>query len=303
MSIDKNGSKIDKKSSHNKRGNSLRYGNIKDFFKQVKSLSQKKYRLLYQSFAVEGSKNVLEVQQSSLEVKALIATPDFLEKHHLKDFKIYSVDTKTLTRLSNIKTNNSAIAVVGIPNLEKKVIDLQNDKEGLLKTVTSIGKNSSKIDKIELYSKEDHKLKNKSCVYLALDRISDPSNFGAILRIADWFDVDKIFCSKDTVDIYNPKVVQSSMGSFTRVSVEYLDLKEFFENTSISIYGTGLHGESIYSTKFSKHCIIVFGNESSGISKDLLPYFDIITIPKYGKAESLNVAAAAAVVCSFFMAN
>ncbi len=286
---------------------------MKEFFKQVKSLSKKKYRLIYQSFVVEGEKSVLETLESNLEIKALIATTEFLKNYQktngkdvvcdtiLSDFrnsfkhdecKIYNVDTKTLTKLSNIKTNNSVIAVVGIPNLETKSIDLQNYKKDL------------KIDKIEFNDEEDCILKNKNAIYLALDRISDPSNFGAILRVADWFGVDKVLCSKDTVDIYNPKVIQASMGSFTRISVEYLDLQKLLKSTSIPIYGTVLDGQNIHTTKLAKSCIIVFGNESSGINKDLLPYFDkTITIPKYGKAESLNVAAATAIVCSFLKIN
>jgi len=132
---------------------------------------------------------------------------------------------------------------------------------------------------------------------LALDRIRDPGNLGTILRIADWYGITKIVCSKDCAELYNPKVIQSSMGSFTRTMTFYTDLLDFLD-TKIPVYGAFLDGTDVHQTHFKEHGIIVIGNESQGIDRQLQSRIDSkITIPKYGKAESLNAAIATAVIC------
>lgn len=142
-------------------------------------------------------------------------------------------------------------------------------------------------------------------LYLALDSIKDPGNMGTIIRLSDWFGVDAIFCSEDCVDIFNPKVVQSSMGSLFRMSIDYRPLNELAESNSgkVSILGTFLNGENIYNTQLPESAIIVMGSESFGISPALECLIDKkISIPSHinSGAESLNVAIATAIICSEF---
>ena len=142
---------------------------------------------------------------------------------------------------------------------------------------------------------------NESKFILALDGIQDPGNMGTILRTADWFDVDKIVCSHNTVDIYNPKVVQSSMGSIFRMPTQYCNLEEYLRSTSLPIYGALLSGENIYEKKLRKEGIIVMGNEGYGISDEIQEFIRFsLHIPRFGASESLNVAVATAVILSEF---
>ncbi len=145
----------------------------------------------------------------------------------------------------------------------------------------------------------------KKGLYLALEAIKDPGNMGTIIRIADWFKIDTIFCSEDCVDIYNSKVVQSSMGSLFRTKLEYTSLERLvIENKgSIDIFGTCLEGDNIYSSSLPDSAIIIMGSESFGISDSLSSLINKrLTIPAFNKegAESLNVAVATAIVCSEF---
>lgn len=142
---------------------------------------------------------------------------------------------------------------------------------------------------------------------LALDGVQDPGNLGTIIRIADWFGIDTIFCSEDTADLYNPKVVQATMGSIARVNVVYTDLTSLFKSLppDYPIYGTLLTGENIYRQPLSSHGLIVMGNEGKGLSPAVRELVNRqLLIPPYPQdsetAESLNVAIATAVVCAEF---
>lgn len=141
---------------------------------------------------------------------------------------------------------------------------------------------------------------------LMLDNISDPGNMGTIIRTADWFGVQHIICSENCVDVFNPKVVQASMGSIFRVKIHYKKSEEFLQNISVGIpiYGTLLNGKSIYETHLSRNGIILIGNESHGISTHLLPFIKSkISIPGFSKgksAESLNASIAASIVLAEF---
>ena len=140
---------------------------------------------------------------------------------------------------------------------------------------------------------------------LALDGVQDPGNVGTILRIADWFGIDTVFCSQDTADVYAPKVVQATMGSLAHVRVFYTDLVALLKKADYPVYGTLLDGQDIYSEKLTTNGIIVMGNEGNGISADVSHYVtDRITIPNFNGsdpgADSLNVGVATAVVCSEF---
>ncbi|NNC70657.1 MAG: RNA methyltransferase [Flavobacteriaceae bacterium] len=139
---------------------------------------------------------------------------------------------------------------------------------------------------------------------LTLDEVSDPGNLGTIIRLCDWFGVEQIICSSNTVDCYNPKVVQASMGSLTRVSLIYTDLRDYLTKTDMPIYGALMQGENIYEVKLPSKAILVMGNEANGISKDIIELIrQKITIPSFGKfqqIESLNVATATAILLNEF---
>ncbi|WP_343696562.1 RNA methyltransferase [Flavobacterium sp.] len=146
-----------------------------------------------------------------------------------------------------------------------------------------------------------------SGLILALDDIRDPGNLGTIMRLCDWFGIKQIVCSKETVDIYNPKVVQATMGSITRVNVSYVDLKTFLSQTELPVFGTFMDGENIYQLNLPQNGIIIMGNEANGISAEIEKIVTSrITIPRFGelqKTESLNVATATAIILSEFKRN
>jgi TrmH family RNA methyltransferase len=142
----------------------------------------------------------------------------------------------------------------------------------------------------------------KKGLAVALDDVNDPGNLGTIIRLCDWFDIPQILCSQNTVDCYNPKVVQSSMGSLARVQINYLDLADHLKNEKRTIYGTFMEGESLYKTSFEEDGILVMGNEANGVSDNIRSMVDKeLSIPQFGrqqKTESLNVAMATAIFLS-----
>ena len=144
----------------------------------------------------------------------------------------------------------------------------------------------------------------QSGLIVALDAIRDPGNLGTIIRLCDWFGIQQLICSNETVDVYNPKVVQATMGSISRVNVSYINLEDFISTTSLPVFGTFMNGENIYSTTLPKEGIIVMGNEANGISKEVENSIQHrLTIPRFGtlqKTESLNVATATAIILSEF---
>lgn len=144
----------------------------------------------------------------------------------------------------------------------------------------------------------------KTGLILALDNVRDPGNLGTIIRLCDWFGVEQILCSKETVGLYNPKVIQATMGSISRVQMKYCDLVEYLSETSLPIFGTFMDGENIYKTDLPNEAVLVMGNEANGISK---PVEDLIktrvSIPRFSKlqqTESLNVSTATAIFLSEF---
>jgi TrmH family RNA methyltransferase len=143
-----------------------------------------------------------------------------------------------------------------------------------------------------------------SGLIVALDAVRDPGNLGTIMRLCDWFGIHQLICSKETVDIYNPKVVQATMGSIARVNVSYVDLNDFVRTTSLPVFGTFMNGDNIYKASLPQEGVIVMGNEANGISSELEKIIkNRLTIPRFGaiqKTESLNVATATAIVLSEF---
>ena len=139
---------------------------------------------------------------------------------------------------------------------------------------------------------------------IALDDIRDPGNLGTILRLCDWFGISQVVCSEQTVDLYNPKVVQATMGSISRVNVSYVNLKSFLQNSSLPIFGTFMDGSNIYMKSLPKEAIVIMGNEANGISPEVENTIkNRLTIPRFGDlqlTESLNVASATAIILSEF---
>lgn len=144
----------------------------------------------------------------------------------------------------------------------------------------------------------------KSGLIVALDEINDPGNLGTIIRLCDWYGVDQLICSTNTVDCYNQKVVQSSMGSLARVSIIYTDLSTYLQNSSLPKYATIMDGENVYKSNLAKNAVLIMGNEANGISDSILKTAtNTISIPRFGalkQTESLNVATATAILLSEF---
>ena len=234
--------------------------------KFIKSLQKKKFRLEYKCFVVESSKNVNEILHSNYKVQQIYATESWIEKCKIKDdISINQVNKNELQRISALKTASDVLAVVHIP-LEKNYFDF-------------------------------------SGINIVLDDVKDPGNLGTIIRICDWFGVKNIYCSEETVDVYNPKVVQSTMGSIARVDVIYTDIKQMIQEIDINVkvYGAVMDGTDISQIKVNENSLIVFGNESNGISEEIKNVIsERITISKIGEAESLNVAVSAAIILNKF---
>ena len=233
--------------------------------KFVKSLRLKKYRQQENTFVVEGAKNVAQLLASRYTVQMLVGTPAFLAGHKAQWQKqegaVWQADKATLATLGTFTKNKAALAVARMPA-------------------------------------QTSEAPPKEAWGLVLDDIRDPGNLGAIVRIADWYNISTLVCSLTTVDLYNPKVLHASMGSFTRVQVYYTSLPAFLSSTSQPILGTFTTGDSLHHTALPCPGWIVIGNEARGISPTLLPYIQQrMTIPRYGQAESLNAAVATAIVC------
>ncbi len=236
---------------------------LKSELKYIQSLFHKMGRDQEGLFIAEGPKIVTEFSaDKTIRIRKMYALPSFLNKIKIA-IDSTEVTEEELQKISQNKTPNEVLAVV---------------------------------EKI----KWEENLKSKDSICIALDTIQDPGNLGTIIRLADWFGVKQIVCSLNCADVYNSKVVQSSMGSIARVQVEYLDLKTWFqENSESRIYGATLNGRDITSMEKIKKGIIVIGNESKGISEELLPFINVqITIPGKGNAESLNAGVATGIILS-----
>ncbi|NVJ89500.1 MAG: RNA methyltransferase [Flavobacteriaceae bacterium] len=173
--------------------------------------------------------------------------------------------------------------------------------ENNLKKISNL-KSPNKV--VGLFEIPDDKELVEKDLILALDDINDPGNLGTIIRLCDWFGIKTLVCSNNTVDCYNPKVVQASMGSLTRVSIHYLDLVTFLLQTKLPTFMADMHGENVYKTKLPKAGVLVMGNEANGVSDEIKNIVsNTIAIPRFGTlqaTESLNVATATAILLSEF---
>jgi RNA methyltransferase, TrmH family len=242
--------------------------------KELSALQIKKFRTEHQLFLVEGEKIVDELLHSEYKIQSLIATADWIATHKQaspKSLELLEASPDELKKISSLKTPNQVVAVVKVP---ETVFEISRLKEKLA---------------------------------LVLDGVQDPGNMGTIIRLCDWFGINQLICSESTVDAYNPKVVQASMGSIFRVKIEYGDLTLWLDNYrksfSYPVFGAFLDGDNIYSQSLSSHGLIIMGNESKGISTEIQKYISQkLYIPRADSsaAESLNVSVAAAIICSEF---
>ncbi len=244
----------------------------KSNIKLVNSLRVKKYRNETGLFIAEGERLVGDILGSSLRVKSLYHTSNW-GKSKTMDADAISISEDEMKKISGLSTPSSVLALVFIPVNKVSPADIS-------KTLT-----------------------------IALDGVQDPGNFGTIIRLADWFGIDTILCSNDTVDAYSPKVVQACMGAISRVKISYCELPEILQNlrdkAKLTIYGTFMEGSNIYNEKLLKNGIVVMGNEGNGICQEVEKIITHkIHIPSFANSrntvESLNVAMATAIVCSEF---
>ena len=248
----------------------------KNQIKFIRQLEQKKFRRREGLFVAEGTKVVGDLL-AHYQPHTVFATDDWLKGHASEYCHLSSVITEVtdeeLRRLSFLQHPQQVLALFPIPST----------------------------------APANYPLSIVNCqLSLALDGIQDPGNLGTIIRIADWFGIEQIICSEDTVDAWNPKVVQATMGSIARVNIIYNNLLEFLDTlpADYPVYGTLLDGDNIYTQPLTPHGLIVMGNEGNGISPEIRQKVNRrLLIPSYrtdDTAESLNVAIATAVTCAEF---
>ena len=232
--------------------------------KFIKSLKIKKYRDIENAFLVEGRKNVLELLDSDFDIKIIVCTKEFVENNPImpnKKFEVIVSSEQELGQLGTFKVNNECLAVA-----KKKDFTIEKA--------------------------------NLNGYTFVLDDISDPGNLGTIIRTLDWFGFRNLVCSDHTADFYNPKVINATMGSFTRVKVYYTDIVQFIKQSKKPVYGADMGGKDLVKTEFPKPSLFVMGSESAGISSKVRSLMtSAISIRGFGKAESLNVGIATGIIC------
>jgi TrmH family RNA methyltransferase len=232
----------------------------KNELKYIQSLYHKKQRDEEGLFIAEGPKLAEELINSKFDIKQVYALREWLQRNPAVKAPVAEISQSQLVRISNLQTPNQVVIIAK---------QMKTTGEPILKGNLTI----------------------------VLDGIQDPGNMGTIIRIADWFGVGQIICSNDCVEIYNPKVVQSTMGSILRVKCWYKDLEAWEFQKGLPVFGAMLHGKNIYATGKAPEGLIVIGNESKGIREPLLSKITHpVTIPKTGGAESLNAAVATGII-------
>ncbi len=236
----------------------------KNEVKYIQSLYHKKTREAERVFVVEGPKIIEELLASDYTIRKLYATDEWTKTADLS-VELIRVNPDELQRISGLQTANQVLAVA--------------EQKSILKPG----------------------LKNK--LTLVLDGIQDPGNLGTIIRIADWFGIEQVIASNDSVELYNPKVIQSTMGSFIRVGVWYDDLAAIIKTANVPVYGALFNGKNVMEMDRVAEGLVVIGNESKGIRQDVQQLItQPITIPRFGKAESLNAAVATGIILSHLVA-
>jgi len=242
----------------------------KNKIKYIRSLELKKNRKEEHAFVAEGHKLVGDLL-GHFACRLLVATRSWLEFHPgVRADEVIEVTQEELTRASLQKTPQEVLAIFAQPD----------------------------------YPMEAEVMKRSLC--LALDDVQDPGNLGTIIRVADWFGIEHIFCSQGTVDVYNPKTVQATMGALARVKLHYCHLPSLIDSLGdVPVYGTFLDGKNMYEEELSANGLIVMGNEGNGIGKEVSALVNKrLYIPNYppqrATSESLNVAMATGIICAEF---
>lgn len=251
----------------------------KNKIKLIKSLEKKKFRIENGLFVAEGPKLVEELLAVWKPVYVCaIETWMQQNKQYLNGVETDTITNNELERVSFLKTPQQVLALFNLP----------------ADTYTKPDNNENSLAAIA---------KNELCI--VLDGIQDPGNIGTIIRLADWFGIEHVFCSPETSDIFAPKAIQATMGAIARVKVNYTPLVESLAECKAPLYGTHLDGENIYEKKLTKNGVIIMGNEGNGVSAEVSKLVTSrLYIPPYPtdreKVESLNVAIATAIVCAEF---
>ena len=235
----------------------------KNQIKFIKSLSLKKNRVKAKLFIAEGEKIIKELLNSKFEIEQIYATKQFSGVNSDKKSLVTLVSNEELSSISNLTSPNNVLAIVSIFQQE---------------------------------------LENNTGITLVLDDVNDPGNLGTIIRLCDWFGVTQLICSNNTVDCYNPKVVQSAMGSLFRVNIQYLDLATYLADIDAPIYGAYMNGIDVKAQEFPKQSCLIMGNEAKGISESISKFItNKVSIKNIGEnAESLNVAVATSILLHEF---
>ena len=248
----------------------------KNKIKFISALKKKKFRHEYNLFLAEGNKLIKEIASSGFHIRLLCATQEWIDTSgHIVDThakEIIPVTQEALNKISSLKTPDQVLAVVEQPHYGLEESELLQD------------------------------------ISLVLEQINDPGNLGTIIRIADWFGIQNVICSPDTVEVYNPKVIQSTMGSICRVKIHYRDLPElltrFQQQEDFPVYGTVMeNGENIYHAHLTNRGLLIMGNESHGISQAIQPLIThYLSVPNFSpnpakNPESLNVSVTAGIIC------
>lgn len=236
--------------------------------KLIQSLGEKKERLASGLFTVEGSKTVAELPASKITVNSLFATSAWMAQYGLafRGIDCVEVSDAELKKISSLQTPQHVLALCELP------------QQQFTTTVLDVPK------------------------IIALDGIQDPGNLGTIVRIADWYGITTLLCSPQCADLYNPKTLQASMGSFLRVNVYTVPLTTAITNYKGVVMGAVMNGTNLHNQTFPSNGMLVIGNEGQGISTEVLALLqNKITIPKWGGAESLNAGVATAIICDAWL--
>ncbi|MGI2257355.1 RNA methyltransferase [Candidatus Cardinium hertigii] len=238
----------------------------------IRQLALKKHRLAQAAFVLEGKKGVEALLSSDYAIKCIVGTPSFFLKNQNivanfpNSIEVFEASKELLSGLGSLVHNHEVLVVAALPKRSEPDLPLMG-------------------------------------ITLALDGIQDPGNLGTIIRIADWYGIRTILCAQTTVDLYNPKVLQASMGSFLKVNLHYIHLLAYLQNVNLPIVGAMLEGKPVRDFVFPEHGILVIGNESHGIQPAIQAVLTAaVSIPRYGTANSLNAAMATAVLCDHWKA-
>ena len=239
----------------------------------------------------------MSLSKSNLKLITSLQQKKYRQKHKLfvaEGVKVVNELLSSSIYASHIFTTDASFEVSD--EVELTVI---SDNE--LKKISTL-KNPNKV--LGLFKIPEEKEINEAGLVVALDEVNDPGNLGTIIRLCDWFGVSQLVCSKYTVDCYNQKVVQSTMGSLTRVNISYIDLPEFLLSSQLPVYTADMDGANVYKSTLPEKAVLVMGNEANGISDEISEIVKHrLTIPRFGEiqqTESLNVATATAILLSEF---